>query len=254
MLRDLLTTDVYKLLLVFARMGAAIMVFPGLGSSMVLARARLLLAMAISLLLVPTVSPLVPAMPPDPLSLFFLVAGEVTIGMFLGLITQILMSPLDLAGSTIGYAVGITNVFTFDPVTQQQSQLLTGFLNLTAITAVFLTDTHHLMLRALVDSYSLLVPGNPLPVDDFSASLVRVLGESFLMGIKLAAPLLVFSLTFNAALGLLNRLVPQIPVFFVGLPVQIMGGLAILMICLPPMMLWALRYFHEGIGAFLAPG
>lgn len=254
MLRDLLSTDVYKLLLVFARMGAAVMVFPGLGSSMVLARARLLLAMAISLLLVPTVSALVPAMPPDPLSLVFLVAGEVTVGLFLGLITQTLMAPLDLAGSVIGYSVGITNVFTFDPITQQQSQLLTGFLNLTAITMVFLTDTHHLMLRALVDSYGLFAPGQQLPMGDFAASLVHALGGSFLMGVKLAAPLLVFSLTFNTALGLLNRLVPQIPVFFVGMPVQILGGLAILMICLPPIMLWALRYFHEGIGAFLVPG
>ncbi len=254
MLRELIATDVFKLLLVFARLGAAMMLLPGFSSTVVNARTRLLLALGIAFLLMPVLGRSLPPAPAGPLSLFLLLGGEVTIGIFLGLMTQILMAPLDLAGTVISNSVGLTNVFTFDPVSRQQSQLLPGFLNLIAVTLVFLTDSHHLMLRALVDSYGLFVPGRPLPMDDFAAALVRTLGESFVLGFKLAAPALVFSLTLNTALALLNRLVPQMQVFFVGLPIQLLGGLAILMLCLPPIMYWFIRNFVDGVGAFLSRG
>lgn len=254
MLREILATDVFKLMLVFARLGAAVMLFPGFGSAMVNARVRLVLALGLAFILLPSLAPHLPPMPAGPLSLFLLIAGEVTIGLFLGILTQVLMVPLDLAGNSIGYAVGLTNVFTFDPISQQQSQALTGFLNMLGMTLVFLTDTHHLMLRALVDTYTLFTPGNPLPMGDFAYSVVHTLDESFVLGIKLAAPLMVFVLTFNTALGLLNRLVPQMQVFFVGLPIQILGGLAILMTCLAPIMYWFLRYVSDGVAAFVAPG
>jgi flagellar biosynthetic protein FliR len=252
--RELMAADLFKILLVFARIGAALMLLPGFGNVLVSARARLLLALILSLLLEPSLGGRLPPMPADPLSLFLLLAGEVTIGVFFGLVAQILVSPLDLAGSTIGYAVGLTNMFVFDPLSEQQSALLTGFLNLTAINLVFLSNAHHLMFQAMVDSYTLLVPGRPLPTDDFSATLVRTLGEAFVMGFKLSAPLMVFALTFNTALGLLSRLVPQMQVFLVGLPVQILGGLAIFSACLAPILSWFLRHFTDGMTSFLAPG
>ncbi len=75
-----------------------------------------------------------------------------------------------------------------------------------------------------------------------------------ILGFKLAAPLIVFALTFNTALALLNRLVPQMQVFFVGMPIQIMGGMAVLALCLPALMTWFLRHFDEGLSAFVNPG
>jgi flagellar biosynthetic protein FliR len=254
MLREILATDVFKLLLVFARLGAGIMLLPGIGSAMVSTRARLLLALAIAFLLQPTLGASLPPMPQDLWSLFFLVLQEVTIGIFFGVLIVILMSALDLAGNFIGYSVGLTNAFVMDPVSQEQAQILTGFLDTTAVTLVLVTDTHHLMLRALVDSYALFQPGNALPVGDFSDMLIRTAGRSFLVGLQLSAPLVVFSLIFNCGLGLLNRLVPQMQVFFVGMPIQILGGLSLLMLCLPPLMLWFLHYLGEGLGVFLAPG
>lgn len=254
MLREILAVNVFVLLLIFARLGSAMMLFAGFNSTAVPARARLLLAVVISFLLMPTLAGRLPAMPPDPMSMFLLIAGEVTVGLFFGALTQILITPMDIAGSSIGYAVGLTNMFTQDPVTAEQSQLLTGFLNLTAIGLVFLSDAHHMMLRALVDSYTLFVPGHWLPLEDFSSALVRTLGDSVLLGVKLASPLIVFSLTFNSALGLLNRLVPHMQVFFVGMPVQILGGLALLAICLPPIMSWFVSNFDNALAAFLSPG
>jgi flagellar biosynthetic protein FliR len=254
MLREILATNLYAVLLIFARLGSAMMLFPGLNSTAVPARFRLLLALLTSFLLMPILAGHLPRMPTDLIPMALLIAGEVTVGLYFGILMQILIMPIEIAGSSIGYAVGLTNMLTTDPVTTEQSQLLTGFLNLIAISLVFVTDSHHLMFRAVVDSYGLFVPGNLLPLDDLSQALMRAASDGMLVGFKLAAPTIVFALTFNTALALLNRLVPQMQVFFVGMPLQIMGGLAVLSFCLPPIMVWFLRYFSDGLSAYVVPG
>jgi len=254
MLSELLSTDIFKLLLVFSRLGMALMLIPAIGGTLIPTRVRLLLAVVISFLLLPVLGPRLPAMPQDLARLFLILLGEVTVGLFFGILTQVLMSSLDLAGNFIGYSAGLTNAFVFDPVSESQSQLITGFLNTAAITLIFVTNTHHLMLRALIDTYGVFAPGQALPFEDMSTMLVSVAGKSFTVGIQLASPLVVFSLVFNTGLGMLNRLVPQMQVFFVGMPIQIMVGLSILMISLPPILLWFMRHMIEGIGAFMSPG
>lgn len=254
MLREILATNIYAVLLIFARLGSAMMLFPGLNSTTVPARFRLLLAVIAAFLLTPSLAGHLPRMPSDLIAMTLLIAGEVTVGLFFGVLMQILIMPVDVAGTSIGFAVGLTNMFTSDPVSAEQSQLLTGFLNLIAISLVFVTDSHHLMFRALADSYTLFVPGQLLPLDDFSQALWRAASDGMVLGFQLAAPTLVFALTFNTALALLNRLVPQMQVFFVGMPLQILGGLAILAFCLPPIMVWFLRYFTDGLSAYVIPG
>jgi flagellar biosynthetic protein FliR len=214
----------------------------------------LLLALIIAFLLMPSLAGHLPKMPDNLISMFLLIAGEVTVGLFFGVLMQILIMPVDVAGASIGFSIGLTNMFTSDPVTAQQSQLLTGFLNLIAISLVFVSDSHHLMFRAVVDSYSLFVPGQLLPLDDFSQALWRAASDGMILGFKLAAPLIVFAVTYNTALALLNRLVPQMQIFFVGMPLQILGGLGILALCLPPIMIWFLRHFTDGLLAYTAPG
>lgn len=251
MLRELIATDIYKLFMVFARLGAVMLLMPAFSSTLINSRVRLLLALAVSFVLLPVLAPSLPPMPPGLIPMVVLLAGEITIGIFLGIFMQTLMSALDLAGSFIGYASGLTNAFTFDWATEEQNTLLTSYLNAAALTLIFITNTHHLMLRAVIDSYSLFIPGQALPVGDFSESLVRIAGRAFLVGMELAAPMVVFSLLFNTALGLVARMVPQIQVFFVAAPLQIMLGLSIIMVAFPAFMLWFLRHFNEGLGAFL---
>lgn len=254
MLREILSVDVFQLLLIVARLGTAIMFAPGLGGQLVSARTRLLLSVLLSFLLMPVVGPMLPAMPPDPMRMTVLVLGEATVGLFFGVLMQLLMGPIDLAGNFISYATGLTNAYVYDDISQGQSQIVTSFINNVALTLFLMTDIHHLMLRALVDSYSLFQPGAALPMGDFSQTLVRVSSDSFSIAMRLAAPLIVFSLVFNVALGLLNKLVPQMQVFFVGTPLQLLIGMAVLMIALPPMMVIFLRYMGNGLLPYLSSG
>jgi len=254
MLSAMLSADLYKWMLIFARLGAGAMFMPGFSSAMVSVRVRLLFALILSFILMPALAPRLPPAPSQPLALFMLLAGEITIGIFIGILTQTLLSALDQAGNSISSAVGLTNMFAFDPITEQQSQLMTGFLSLLAMTLIFASDTHHMMLRALIDSYDLVRPGQGLPSDDLAHTLVRTLGSASTMGLRLAAPVMVFAITFNSGLALLNRLVPQIQVFFVGLPIQIFGGLSILLICLPAIMLLFVSQLVEGLSALMSFG
>jgi len=215
---------------------------------------RLLLALGIAFVVAPTLSPVLPALPHEPLRLALMLGGEVTVGLYFGVTMQLLMASLDLAGNFMGYSVGLTNALISDPVTEQQSQLVSGFLNIAAVALLLITDTHHLMLRAVVDSYELFTPGAPLPMGDFVSQLVATLGASFVVGMKLAAPLLIFALVFNVGLGLLNRLVPQMQVFFVGMPLQILGGLSVLVLCASAILFGFLRYFGESIALYANPG
>lgn len=251
MLREMLAANLFQWMLIFARLGAAIMFLPGFNSTMVSARVRLLFALILSFLLLPVLSGKLPSPPASPVGLFLLMAAEVGFGIFIGLVVQMMISALDLAGNAIGIATGLTNMFTYDPITEQQSALMTGFLNLVAITLIFASNCHHLMLHAIVDSYSILTPGQSLPFDDLSQILVRTLGNASTMGLRLAAPFLVFSVTFNTGLALISRLVPQIQVFLVGLPMQILGGLTILMITLPAIMLLFIDTLTDGLGSLL---
>lgn len=254
MLRDILTVDVFKLLLIVARLGTAIMFAPGLSGPLVASRTRLLIAFLLAFLLMPVLGPMLPAMPVDPMGMTVLVLGEATVGLFFGLLMQLLIAPMDLAGNFISFAIGMTNAFTYDSLNQEQSQIVTSFLNTVTVTLLLLTDTHHLMLRALVDSYSLFQPGGALPMGDFSQTLVRVAGESFSIAMRLAAPLVVFALVFNVALGLLNKLVPQMQVFFVGTPLQLLLGGSVLMIALAPMAMIMLRYLADGLTPYISSG
>jgi flagellar biosynthetic protein FliR len=250
-LNDILTFDIYRLMMIFVRMGAGIMLMPGLGGKQVPARAKIILALLLSLLLLPLAGPLYPPQPKDLGDLFLMILGETLIGAFLGSMTQVLMSSLHVAGTFIGMQVGLTNAFSFDFVAEQQSATLTALLTNIALVAIFATDLHHLMVSALVESYGTFRPGQGLPLGDFIDVLSHLMSAAFGFAIKLAAPILAFGLIFYVALGLMSRLSPQIQVFFVALPLQVIGGLSMLSVGIPLMIYLFLRWFEDGLMPFL---
>jgi flagellar biosynthetic protein FliR len=254
MLRDIAATSLFDFLLIFARLGTAMMLFPAIGGALVAPRIRLLLAAGVSFVIVPAVSATIPKLPDDPISLLILLGSEITIGFYFGATMQLLMAAVDMAGTFMGYSVGLTNALISDPVTEQQSQLITGFLSTATVALLMITNTHHLMFRAVVDSYTLFTPGTPLPLGDFSKQMITTIGTSFVIGLKIAAPLIIFALVFNTGLGLLNRLVPQMQVFFVGMPMQILGGFAVMSLSLTVMLYVYIRYFADSMNAYIAPG
>ncbi len=252
MLQQIITLNLFGFILVFTRIGTAFILLPGFSAAFISVRARLFFALAVSFVVATTLSGTLPGLPNTPTELFVILAGEAVVGGFLGTLARIMMSALQTAGTIIAFVSSMANAFVQDPIVDQQSSLVAGFLGNVGVLLMFATNLHHLMLEGLVDSYSLFVPGQMLAFGDFANIVGRRVMDSFALGIQLASPFLIVGLTYYIGLGLLGRLMPALPVFFVGLPLQVMIQITVLMMALSGMMMVFLRNFQEGLLAFSA--
>jgi flagellar biosynthesis protein FliR len=242
-LDQFLPANLFAVMLVFCRVGSTLMVLPGFGDLYVPVRYRLLLAIFLSLLLATVLAPTLPALPNSPLVLLTLLGGELVIGIFIGSVARLMLSALETAGMIISFQLGLSTAQVFNPLLAQQSAITGAFLTVFGVLLIFLTDTHHLMLRGLVASYGLFPPGQFPGFGDLSDTAARLVSASFRLAVELSAPFIVLGTIFFVALGFLSRLMPQLQIFFVVLPVQVAGGLVVFAFTLYAVMQWFLDDF-----------
>ncbi len=248
-----LTAEAFAAFLVFARVGAAVALLPGIGEVYVSTRIRLIFAGGLALLLAPVVRAQLPVEPGTPVELLILLATEIGIGIFIGSATRMTLNALQTAGAIVGMQTSLSAAMAFDPSTAQQGALTGSFLGAVALIVIFAGDFHHLMIRAIADSYTLFPPGETWPVGDFSRVMVQLVASSFSLGVRMAAPFIVFGVVFFLGLGLLARLMPQMQVFFVSQPAQILLGLMLLAATLVASMLVFINSFEDTMAMFIAP-
>jgi flagellar biosynthetic protein FliR len=254
MIQEYLTANAFALFFVFARIGAAVMLLPGFGEVFIPARVRLLLAVGIAVVVTPAVSDFIPAAPGGPLRIFVVLGHEIAVGLFLGAIARAMISALHMAGVIIGFQTSLANAHLFDPMNAGQGTLIGSFLNVLGVFLIFATDLHHLILMAVIDSYTLFVPGAALPIGDFSDTAARVLGQSFVLAMQLSSPFIVMGMLFYLGMGLLSRLMPQVQIFFIAIPVQIFLGFLVMAVTLSAGMTWFLGQFQTSFRGILLPG
>ncbi|MBM3514269.1 MAG: flagellar biosynthetic protein FliR [Alphaproteobacteria bacterium] len=253
MLEQLLAINIFHFLLIFARLSVVFAMMPGVSAGYMPTRFRVLIALLVTVIMLPLLKDQLPAQPETSAELVWMIGAEVLIGGFLGAIIQILMSALETAGEMISNAAGLTNAFVDDLVSEEQTAIVVGLLNILAVVLIFATGAHQLFFSAVIDSYSLIRPGGELMAGDGLNLLSMLLVQAFYMGIKLAAPFLVFEIIFQVANGVLARLSPQLNVFFVALPLQNLIGFAILFISLPTLMLIFIGFFENHLENLLVP-
>lgn len=239
-------------MLMFARIGTMVMLLPGLGEMNVPARVRLAIALALTALLLPLHRS---AYQIDLASLgpvLMMLGQEMLIGAVLGLVARLAISALQVAGAVAAQQLGLGFVTAVDPTQGQQGLIVGNFLTILGVTLIFATDLHHLIIAALHESYRLFAPGESLLTGDIAALFTRTTAAAFQIGVQLAAPFLLFGLLFNLGLGVLSRLMPQIQVFFFGMPMLILAGLLVLLLTVGSMMAAFLDYFG-GVLRTLAP-
>jgi flagellar biosynthesis protein FliR len=239
-------------LLVFARIGTMLMLMPGLGEQNVSSRIRLTMALVLAAVLLPLhraayhidASALGPAA--------VMLVEEILVGAVLGLTARLTISALEVAGSVIAQQLGLGFVTAVDPSQGEQAAIVGNFLTMLGLTLIFATDMHHLVIAALNDSYNVFAPGEVPATGDVAALVTKIVAGAFRIGIQLSAPFLAFGLLFNIGLGVLSRLMPQMQVFFVALPLSILIGLFFLLLALGGMMGFFLDYVG-GVLHQLAP-
>lgn len=252
MLQELLHLELHKYILIFLRLGSAIMLMPGFMTTYINMRYRLSIALGLTIILYPFLYDKLPPAPQDFLENVKIYMFEITIGVFLGLMMQFTFTALNLAGNFAGTAIGFSNAQLFDPSTQAQSIVLESFFSIIALTIIFVTDLHHTMLGAIISSYDLFKVGESLLTGDMADFLSTTLGESFITGFRLASPFIAFTIIFYVGMGLVSRLMPQLNIFFLSLPLQLYLGIGLLFITLPAVIFWFVEYYERTLHKFLS--
>jgi flagellar biosynthesis protein FliR len=237
--------------LLFCRIGGCLMLMPGFSSARIPMQVRLFIAVSVTLALTPsllsTINTAVPNLaPPVVVQLIF---SETLTGVLIGFIGRLFYMALQFmavgAAQLAGFSAMGTPVEDTEPV-----PALATFITLTATVLLFATDQHWEVLRALVASYAVLPINEPIAAELGLARVADAFSNTFLLALQISSPFIVYALIINLMVGLANKLVPQIPVYFIAMPFVLAGGLLLLYFTIGE----ALRLFIAAFTSWLTTG
>ncbi len=246
-LTSLLTLHAYTYLLVFCRVGGVFFLMPGFGESFIPVRIRLVAALTVSLALTPAQIGAVAAVPLPGL-LAAQVGAELLIGLAIGVWLRLFLYALFIAGAVIAQQLALNHIFN-GVAENIGTSALSNLLMLTGINLFFALNLHGSTLMALAENLRDLPLGiGAIPVDLFASRILEAVQFTFATGIQLALPFLVVGTLLYAALGFINRAMPQLMVFFVAAPAITVTGLVLFLTALPMI----LTQWAGGFDALLA--
>jgi len=255
-LEQLVPAVVWAFFLVFCRLAAAIGFLPGFGDAYVNIRTRLMLAVTISIVVTPVIQADygVPAEPQNLFRMFALMFDEIFVGSFLGLMARVLLASLETGGAIIAMQTSLSSAITFNPGQTSPETLPASLLSAMAVVLIFTSGIDHMLIRSVVDSYAAFPVGAAPPFADMSNAMAHLVARGFLISIELAAPYLIVGTLFHVAQGLISKIMPQLQVFYIGLPLQVLGGLVLIGLTLPPLLAWFLGQYVDVLTSITQPG
>ena len=231
-LETLLLNQFASFTLVLARIGTLVMTAPIFGSRAIPMQFRAFLAIGISLL----VAPLFAVRPPADINNLLVFArylvNEALVGLLLGLGIMILLSGIQLTGQIVSQMSGAALANVFDPTLDNTVSVYSQLLYFLALAMFVLMDGHRLLMEAVLDTYTWLPPGRAMFGQTFVDAMVTILSQSFLLGIRAAAPAMTALLLATLLLGLVGRTMPQINILAVGFSVNTLLTLGTLFVSL----------------------
>ena len=222
-----LPAEVYGAGLVFCRVGALIMLLPGVGEASVPPRIRLGLGLVLTLAFYPILRAGLPAVPGTVGGMGAQIAIEIMIGLAIGTLLRMFLGALSVLGEVVSLQTTLSFSQTANPMEAEPTASLGTFLSLIGLAMVFATVLHQMFIAAIVRSFSIFPAGHGVLVNDFGMLAVTTMGGIFSLGVQLAAPVIVFSLVFNVATAFIGRAMPQFQIFFVATPLTVLLGLSI---------------------------
>ena len=254
LLEQFLVQGVFAFMLTFVRIGAAITIMPGVGDTFTPQQIRLYIALGLSLVLSPLVAQHLPDPVPTTAVLFTLIGMEFVVGIFIGTIARILIVAIDTAGMVISMMSGLGSAQVFNPAFSTQGSLIGAMLSVTGVLLLFATNMHHLLFFGLVGSYELFPVGAVPDSGSMAEMISRAMASSFMVGIQISSPFIVISLLIYIGMGVLTRLMPQIQVFLLALPLQIILSFLTLALTISAGLLFWISRFEDGMVFFLSGG
>lgn len=249
---ELASDAILAVLIIFCRIGGCLMVVPGFATPRIPMQVRLFVAMAVTLALSPILMPTVKATGANPslAILLPLMVLETIVGLMIGLMARAFFAALQFFASAVAMFAGVGGIFGTPIDDHEPAAPLTVLITTTATVMVFLTDRHWELLGALLDSYAAIPIQGTGEMQGRLVPVVDALSRSFYLCLQVASPFLIYSLLVNLMFGIANRLVQQIPVYFVSMPFVIAGGLLLLYFTMAEL----IRIFMAGYGDLLSGG
>jgi len=248
-----ITSDTVLLVfLAFCRIGGCLMLMPGFSSTRVPVNVRLFIAVAVTLALSPVLLPVLQtALPqlPTP-TVVALVISETVIGALIGVMGRTFFLALQFMASAAAMYIGLGSMPGSPIEDTEPLPAFAALITLTATLLFFLTDQHWEVLRALLASYSALPVTEPFAIDFSLAKLTDATSSAFILALQISSPFIVYTLIINLMVGIANKLVPQIPIYFISMPIVLAGGFFLLYFVIGE----ALRVFMMGFMGWLARG
>lgn len=235
--------------LVFARVGACLMVMPGISSPRVPITVRLYLALALSLAVVPLIEPHMAGTlaNAEPWTLLRLIVTESVVGGLIGILAQVYFWALQFMASVVAAAIGYSGQPGPAIEESEPQAIIASIITFSALLLFFVTDLHLEVLKSVLASYSVIPIDSGLKPSAALVDITDAFSSAFTGTLRIAAPFIVFAILVNVAIGLINKLTPTIPVYFISMPFVLAGGLVLVYFLLPEL----LSFFISEIGQHL---
>jgi flagellar biosynthetic protein FliR len=219
--------EVIFFMLVLSRVAGIFAALPVFGGRQLPTRIKVVTVFMITLVCFPTLSITPPQVPTDVFTLALLALSELMVGLTLGFITQIIFAAVEFSGQIIGMQMGLTISSIIDPSKGTQTQIMSVIQTLFATLMFLALNIHHVFIRAIIDSFKVIPLGGWHLNGELINFLVQRTADIFIIGIRLAAPVMVALLLTTVALGIMARAFPQMNVFMISMPLNIGLGLII---------------------------
>ena len=220
--------------LAFCRIGGCFLTMPGLSSARVPLQIRLFVAVAATIaLLVHLWDVIIPHIDRRPVVLLPLIMSEVLIGSLIGLMARLYVLAMQFMLSAMAMMIGFNGMAGTGVEEPEPQAALASLISFSALLLLFVFDFHHDILRALVLSYDVAPVSGLFNPQTALIDLTDTLSEAFMVMVRLGSPFIAYAVLVNLGIGFVNKLVPQIPVYFISLPFVVAGGLILLYIAIP---------------------
>lgn len=221
-------------LLVLFRMAGLFLVAPFFGSVVIPDRVKVLFAFFLALVLFPLPGVAPVALPDNAAAYFLAVLAEIAVGLLMGFAATLLFISFQMAGAFMGQEMGFSLANVLDPISNEQISIIEQFTFLFALLVYLAVDGHHLLLSGLVQSFKVV----PLAGFQYRGELgdflaIGMVSQMFVIGVKLAAPVVVAVFCTTVAMGFLAKVVPEMNLFILGFSARIVVGMVALVVIVP---------------------
>lgn len=215
---------------IFCRVGGCLMVMPGFSSIHVPTRVRLIVAISVSLMVTPLliepVFQMHKAAARD--EVFLILLSELATGAFIGFMGRLFFAALEFVSTALGSFIGMAVLPGIPADDLGGTTPISALMIIAATALIFITNLHWEVLQALVESYKALPPQNLFSPQFALVHVTDTTSEAFFLAMRIGSPFLIYSITFNFMIAIANKLIVQIPIYFISLPFLITVGFVLL--------------------------